>query len=310
MKTCEELLEEYMLRRNEYRSKKINFIGVEGFDVYNITGHFEDNENLIIAGRVEKRDTEYSNVMFFKKLDNDWIRMEDVGVFELQDPFVTKINGELVLGGVEVYPHKTIANTLGYRTVFYKGNNIKTLVKFASGPEMMKDIRLIELEDKNIAVFTRPQGEVGGCGQIGFTILKSLTELNENSISSAQLLLDQFSEKNWGGANELHILKNGLIGVLGHIAYYDENRNRHYHSVTFAINPSNKQTSPLKVIAIRDDFEPGEYKREDIIDVIFSGGLRRLGNGCAELYAGVSDAEAHLILISDPFEEYEKVELM
>jgi hypothetical protein len=109
----------------------------------------------------------------------------------------------------------------------------------------------------------------------------------------------------WGGANELHLLSNGLIGVLGHVAYFDEKMNRHYYAMAFSFNVETSETSPVKLIASRKNFNTGEYKRKDIIDVIFSGGINRLQDGMAELFVGVSDAEAHKILIQDPFLEYE-----
>lgn len=61
-------------------------------------------------------------------------------------------------------------------TQFYRGYRIDSMHHFSSGPAMMKDIRLIELLDGRIGVLTRPQGEVGGRGQIGFTIIDSLEE--------------------------------------------------------------------------------------------------------------------------------------
>jgi len=109
-----------------------------------------------------------------------------------------------------------------------------------------------------------------------------------------------------GGANELHILKNGLIGVLGHIACFDNSGNRHYYPMTFAFNMKTKEASPIKIIATRKNLPAGDYKRKDIIDVIFSGNIVRKENAKAELYCGVSDAEAHKILIDDPFLEYEE----
>ena len=79
---------------------------------------------------------------------------------------------------------------------------------------------------------------------------------------------------------------------------------KHYYAMAFAFNPLTKEVSPIKLIATRKNFKPGESKRKDINDVIFSGGLKRLNDGTAVLYAGVSDIEAHKILIEDPFLEY------
>ena len=52
-----------------------------------------------------------------------------------------------------------VENALHWRTRFYRGQH-QNLVPFAQGPDGMKDIRLVELPDGDIGVFTRPQGEV------------------------------------------------------------------------------------------------------------------------------------------------------
>jgi len=304
-KTCASLLMEFDTKRRNIQSEKLKFVGVEGKDVYNITKPFEDAGEMVIAGRVESRDSEESEVNFFKEIDGIWVKVERNIKLTLQDPFVTKIAGELILGGVEVFPHPITQGFLGYRIVFYKGADINRLQKFAVGPDLMKDIRLLELPQQKILVFTRPQGDIGGRGRIAFTVINSLTELNVHTIEKAELLPKQFVETEWGGSNELHLLKNGLIGVLGHVCCYDKTMCRHYYAMTFSFNLETREVSPIKLIAARENCQPGEYKRCDIIDVIFSGGINRLSDGMAEFYAGVSDAEGQKILIEDPFLEYE-----
>lgn len=126
------------------------------------------------------------------------------------------------MGGVEVItagddPQKIVS----WVTQFYRGYRIDSMRHFSSGPAMMKDIRLIELQDGRIGVFTRPQGEKGGRGMIGFTIIDSLEELNEQTFLEAEIFQDQFVREEWGGANEAHLLKNGHVGVLGHMACFD-----------------------------------------------------------------------------------------
>lgn len=115
----------------------------------------------------------------------------------------------------------------------------------------------------------------------------------------------QFIPEEWGGANELHRIAGGKIGVLSHIAGFDTEGNRHYYSTAFCFNPETGEYGPMKMIAERRNFQPGPSKRPDLEDVIFSGGLVRLGGGKAELYCGVSDAEGQKVLIDDPFDEYE-----
>jgi Protein of unknown function (DUF1861) len=305
-KTCAELVGIYLEKDQPVNPEKLTFADVGERDVYNITAPFEDEGELVIAGRVEARDTEHSEVYFFVNRDGVWSPREGAPVFKLQDPFVTRIAGELVLGGVEIFPHPTNEGALGWRTVFYKGSSIEMLKRFFKGPDGMKDLRLAELKDGSVAVVTRPQGEKGGRGKIGFASIPSLKELTLDVIEEAPLLEGQFAEGEWGGANELHILANGLIGVLGHIASFDDEGNRHYYPMVFALNPETGEHTEIQLIAIRDDFLAGDSKRPDLVDVVFSGGLVRKEDGTADFYAGISDAEAHKITVKDPFDQFEK----
>lgn len=308
IKTCADYVEEYKKKEQPFNPEKLKFFGLDNKDVYNISAPFMDEGELVIAGRVESRDSEQSEVYFFVQQDGEWVQREGTPVFKLQDPFHTRISGELVLGGVQTFPQPTIenANALGWRTVFYKGTRINNLREFAHGPDGMKDLRLIELKDGTIGVLTRPQGAKGGRGKIGFTKVASLEELTHSVINEAPILERQFIEAEWGGGNEAHLLSTGLIGVLGHIACFDEEGNRHYYPMVFTLNPETNEFSKLELIAVRNNFLEGPSKRPDLVDVVFSGGLVRNENGTADLYAGISDAEAHKITIKDPFLQYER----
>ncbi|MDQ0192863.1 DUF1861 family protein [Paenibacillus wynnii] len=305
-RTCTQLLDTFYANLRTTRVEKLAFSGVGNRDVYNITAPFRYNGEEVIMGRVEERDSEFSQVFFFTCENEVWSPRAHTHTYNLQDPFYSIINGELIVGGVEVItdpdePEKIMS----WVTQFYRGFNIDSLCHFSSGPGTMKDIRLIELTDGRVGVFTRPQGIRGGRGKIGFTIIPSLDELNEQTFIDAEVFQDQFVPSEWGGANEAHLLKNGHVGVLGHIACFDTIDNKHYYSIVFSLNPETKETSPIKIIAARSDFPIGPGKRPDLKDVIFSGGLIRFGTGRAILSVGVSDAEAYHIDIPDPFDEYE-----
>nr|WP_245987535.1 DUF1861 family protein [Cohnella lupini] len=293
--------------KTAFQGSKLVFTGVGTRDVYNISAPFKDNGELVIAGRVEDRDKELSEVMFFVERRGEWIPRNGAPVFALQDPFFTFIGDELVFGGVEVYfdgddPHYVTS----WRTVFYRGHSIQDLEPFAKGPETMKDIRLVEQANGRIGVFTRPMMVEGARALIGYAEIATLEELTEETINDAELLRHQFLPEEWGGANEAHVLTNGMIGVLGHIARMEANNIRHYYPMVFAFNPADHRYTPVRLIATRSMFPDGPAKRPDLEDVIFSGGLVRHKDGTASLYAGVSDAEAHVIRIPDPFLEYEK----
>jgi hypothetical protein len=304
VKTCRKLLTEFS--GTPTNPENLLFTGIGDKDVYNITAPFEDEGELVIAGRTESRDSEHSCVYFFVERNGEWVPRENSPVLELQDPFFTKIAGELVLGGVQIFPHPTKEGALGWRTVFYKGQSINSLKEFAKGPDGMKDLRLVELKDGSIGVLTRPQGDKGGRGKIGWTRISSLDELTIDVINDAPLIEGQFMDEQWGGANEPHLLANGLVGVLGHIASFDQEGNRHYYPMAFALDPDTAEVSDITLICARKYFLPGPAKRPDLVDVVFSGGLvRNIDEGKAVLYAGISDAEAQRITIDDPFLGYE-----
>lgn len=305
-KSVDQLLLEFTDYNIKHEKSKIKFSGIEeGKDVYNITAPFEDGGNTYIAGRVEARDSEFSNVVFFRRTETAWTAETGTVPLFLQDPFVTRIDGLLILGGVEVFDDEEKPGSLNYRTVFYKGTSIRSLERFAKGPDRMKDIRLCQLQDRRILVMTRPQGETGGRGKIGYTIINALNELNEASILAADILEGQFLPEEWGGCNELHLLRNGRVGILSHIAKYDKEGNRHYYSTAFCFEPETGRHTPMNIIAVRANFADGPSKREDLKDVIFSGGLLREDDGSARLFCGVSDSEGHTITIRDPFLPFE-----
>lgn len=279
---------------------KLTFAGVGGQDVYNITAPFSSANLTVIAGRVEPRDKEHSTVFFFQEEGGVWQPIPGAPTFQLQDPFATFVNNELVFGGVRIYetPHG-----IGWKTIFYRGTDIFSLAECFAGPNGMKDIRLCDMENGRISVFTRPQGVKGGRGTIGYTQCRGLDALSCELIEAAPLIEHMFHASDWGGANEAHLLPNGEIGVLSHAACYendDEPKERHYYSTAFTFNPASLSFRDFKIIASRDQFLHGPAKRPDLMDVIYSAGLVRC-DGVTRLYAGVSDTEAHWIDIPDPF---------
>jgi len=308
-KSCELLLTQFRQSRRADAAlgEKLAFTGAGDRDVYNITAPFQDDGEWVIAGRVEERHSEISEVMFFVKRSGKWTPREGAPVFNLQDPFVAFVRGEMVFGGVEVYfdgddPHYVTS----WRTVFYRGSCVKDLKPFAKGPLTMKDIRLAELANGRIGVFTRPMMVNGARAMIGYAEIGDLSELTEDVMAHAELLHGQFLPDEWGGANEAHLLANGMIGVLGHIACMEDNNIRHYYPMAFGFDPASRKSTAIKLLAERSMFPDGPAKRPDLQDVLFSGGIVRLDGGKASMYTGVSDAEAHIIVIDDPFLEYEQ----
>lgn len=304
--SCRDLLAAFTSRNGHaLDTDKLRFLGVDGSDVYNTTAPFQHDGKLIIAGRVEPRETELATVVFFEQRpDGAWEPTAGAPRFQgLQDPCVAVIAGELVVGGVRS-PVELADGRRSYRMEFYRGRTLGELRQFLVGPDGMKDIRLVELPDRRVGVFSRPQGAVGGRGKIGYRVVASLADLTADIIESAPLFPGQFLDEEWGGANEIHVLSNGKLGVLGHIACFDEREHRHYYGMVFCVD-THGVPSPLRMIAQRSMFPVGPSKRPDLADVIFSGGILRHGDGIATLFAGVSDAETASLRIPDPFAEFE-----
>jgi len=303
-KTVAQLLQEYRNHTPPTHSQKITFVGDLIGDIYNITSPFVFNGETIMAGRVEPRDSELSSVMFFRNNDDRCTLIKDDSQFKNhQDPCCCVIGDELILGGV-VYPVQRSDGTTTYQMVFYRGTSLSTLTPFFKGPEGMKDIRICGLPNGRVLVMTRPQGGESGMGEIGYHIFDDLDSINADVIQTATLFKDQFVSGEWGGANQLFVLNDTTVGVLGHISYFEmvnEVNVRHYYPMVFEFDLITQKTTPPRIIAERSCFPVGPAKRPDLIDVVFSGGMVRTGDGAAILYAGLSDTEAGFCHLPDPF---------
>ncbi len=303
---ADDLLKEFHNNKNQpVNPKKIIFNDVDGYDVYNPTAPFIFQGQTYIVSRVESRDSENSLAVFFV-LQEDGSYSPDIKIkrYKLQDPFVCFIHNQIVFGGTEIFPNPKDPSQLHWRAKFYYGTDLTDLKELTIGPDGMKDIRLVELKDQRIGVFTRPQGVIGGRGKIGFTIISNLQELSATVINGATLI-ELFDDKEWGGCNEATLLNNGKIGILGHIAKFTTGEIRHYYPMVFCLDPKTKEYYGMKIIAERKNLLDGPAKRQDLIDVLFSSGLVRNNLGKATLYTGVSDVEVQSIEIEDPFLRFE-----
>ncbi len=313
------------------RGKKLRFWRSAFHDVYNITaplvlepevhplpvGELKIGASTYILGRRERRrDAREAAVVWFKKGPGFWLFDKSMPIIRGEDPFVTKIHDAdgtwIVVGTVVVDWPADQKNemALAWRTEFRRGRTIAELraalrkAPFAVGPQNMKDIRLVGLPDGSIGVFTRPQGKIGGLGKIGFTKIRSLDELKPGKLRAAPIIEGLFKEKEWGGANEIHVLDKDHVGVLGHVACMTAGprgeKIRHYRAMAFVFNHRTRQFSKYKIIASRADFPRGGAKHRTLKDVIFTGGLVRHADGTASLYVGLSDREAGVKTIKDP----------
>ena len=305
--------QEFAENRDVKNANFLTFAAPDGKDVYNPSTPFLSNGKEVIAGRVQARNEDDCVTMFFSQDSDGFYKpIADAPILPLEDPFVCHINGEIVLGGMQI--ERDDAGAASWRTHFYKGLDIYSLKEFAKGPAHTKglrlDIRLLELPDGQIAVCTRPQGDLflqkHGCmAKIGFTILPSLSAFTAETAEKAPFIQDIFLPDEWGGVNELHNLPDGKIGAVGHKSYMDVRdgvTHIHYYSISFTICPDTLETGDVKVICSRDCFAGQESREPYVYDVTFPAGIVRTdGNDRVQIYTGISDCSVGVASIPNPF---------
>jgi hypothetical protein len=211
----------------------------------------------------------------------------------LQDPFVVKLGRELVVGGVHVTPQAD--GTMKWRTDFYRGADLSHMALFLQGPDQMKDIRLAPMPDGRVLVLTRPQGGAAGLGKLGLLIVPNLEALTAQQIAAAPLLQGNIADNNWGGANQILKVDGNQALVLGHLARHKADQTLQYTAMVMTIDLKLQAITSAEMIATRADFQPGDAKRPDLEDVIFSGGYEA---NTRRIYVGTSDAEAQCAKVS------------
>ncbi len=275
------------------KSKVLSFTNSNGKIVYNPSIPFEHKGKIYMCVRIESFESELDSQTFFAyeidKNANLWSIDYSLESLPLQDPSYIKINGETLILGVRVWQKD---GKIKWKQDIYRGNSINNLEYFTSGPIGMKDIRLVDLEDR-IGVFTRMRGRVWSRGKIGYFEVKNVDELGaltKKKWCSAKIINDLFGNTEWGGVNQAIKLPGGEIGVIGHIAHQTINNKseleKHYRGMCFRFNPKTNTHSELRIIATRADFPRTSSKRSpELNDVIFSGGIDIENN----FYCGLSD---------------------
>lgn len=297
-----------------YEKAKLTFLGVDGYDVYNCSVLFEEDGKTYLFGRVEKREVWASSwVSLFQEIDKDVFQLVPASrSYQLEDPFITKIHGEYILGGTHV--HKSNSKVDTFYSYFYRGKSIKELEYFTSGPRRMKDVRLIELEDGKIGVFSRPRGadilkKYGSESIIGYTQISNLEELNGEIIEKAEIIPGLFEKGEWGGCNQVYNLDNGDLGVIGHIAEKTQGEKgliySTYMNMAFIFNPKDHCAYNFKLIGTRDSYVEGPAKLPYLSDCVFTSGITLRQDGKVDLYSGLGDCEEGRITIDNPFENRE-----
>ena len=271
----------------------------EHIDVYNPAVIVGPN-GVEFLGRAEGRKTPYSTLaIHFRFTNEDWIPQNNIAL-PLEDPAIAHIDGKTVVAGVKLEKDIRTASS-NWKTVFYEGTSLDDLEKLdEESPLGMKDVRFTKLKvlKKGTAVYTRPRELKGGLGQIGFTTIDSLGDLSAKVIENAPLINARFPEGEWGGVNQAQELPDGRVLALGHRAYRDKKKARHYFPWAFVHDPVTGEIQDLGILAESSDFPPTVAKAWDLRDVLFSAGFILEGNRLT-LYVGTRDTGVGRIVIDN-----------
>lgn len=271
----------------------------EGKDVYNPSVPFIYQDKVILIARVEERISEQGSLSVYYERNNHgiWEKIESAPLYEMQDPFIAKVKGLYILGGVAVDWQGLRERT--FRTELMVGADPFNLEHLATGPLGMKCIRLVELSDGRVGICTRPQGGEYGLGKIGYLSVDDLNHLKHTDLQKAFLLPDLFGRRMWGGINQLFCLENGNLGGIGHRAWFtDDGTERIYEAIALEFDPETLEAE-MKIIAKRANFPQTPAKRPDLKNVFYPSGIY-WDNGW-RLIGGLSDTSIGEIEIDYPF---------
>lgn len=310
------LREAFQVSKKIYESHLLTFKGVEGYDVYNCSIPFTYNNKTYLFGRVERRhEWARSWVRLFEQIAPDtWQLVPDSMIYALEDPYISFIHTQIILGGTHV--RYTCGKQDVYYGHFYRGTQLDDLYYFTTGPDNMKDIRIVELLDGRIGVFSRPRSQhiqqtYGSESIIGFTLINTLDELSPDVIQQAKPINGLFGQNEWGGCNQCYLLDTGLIGVIAHKCYksIDQNGIEHlvYMNSSFVFDPCMHHLLDSRIIATRDCYPEGPAKLDTLEDVAFSSGIVMRKDGKVDLYSGLGDCLEGRVVIDYPFEGFGKI---
>ena len=296
--------------------RKLTFRGVDGYDVYNCSIPFGWHGGIYLFGRVEKREEwARSWVYLFRKTGDDLFeRVPESMIYTIEDPYVAVIRGELCMGGTYVVRMRNEVKT--YWANFYRGQDLMNLYYFTTGPDYMKDIRLVDMGEKGIGVFSRPRDKAteekyGSLSIVGFTTIRSLDELDDKTVGEAEVIDGMFETGEWGGCNQCYLLDSGYIGIIGHKCYHydweDGRKMQAYCNTAFVFDPETHTLLDEKVIGTRTCYPAGPAKVWNTADCAFTSGIVMREDGKCDLYSGIGDTEEGVVTIDYPFEGYGRI---
>ena len=151
----------------------------------------------------------------------------------------------------------------------------------------MKDIRLVQLADGKIGLFSRP-------GYVGYTVVNSLDEITSDLIKNAPPIDGFIGEGQNGSVNQAYLLDSGLVGIIGHLAYRAKTTKKQAFFCRFTpifprfSGPEEQRSFPdYKVIGTRPCYPDFPPKLPRLADCTFTSGIVMRDDGKVDLYGGM-----------------------
>jgi len=312
-KTIAELLADRVEYCGDEQDYLLEFDIPEGYIAYNPSVPFKNGDEWMMLVRVERVEDEAESEVWAFHCDPDTKMQryggeapsEDDEIWRKigQDPSVAIIGDELIVGAIEVRPDENNPTMLVYRQAFWRGASLDSLEPFVAGPDGMKDIRVVDMGDGQVGVYTRPQEDIlegAGPGKIGFRMLNSIDQLAQIDLVADVPIVDGlFADGEWGGVNHVEHLGDGINRVWGHVARWvdvepgvvEGDRIREYYGVVFIHDTNTGDISDMQIVAGYDDFDQSQItpKRDDLRRIVFPAGcgIFALGDSSVVIREGV-----------------------
>lgn len=322
---------------NKSKGRLLTIVGIKPDEIsYNPAvipqkGNHITTGQPIIAVRIENVQsswldphTYHPRIMFFKRRGDYLLHLPNTPIFyQYEDPWATWIASgdnppQLLFGAVKFDTKKHLVSTHLFIAKSIHELNRNNPVAIIKG---MRDIRITQIKNGKLAVFTRPTQGKAYPGRIGFTLINTIEEI-ETAVTKAFLLKFNLDMQTKIGANEAWTQKitnssgkiQESIHVFCHLATTDPTRQNdclvydfehnpiHYSGYEFNLNPQNPFAKPLTLrkIADRRNFPENTSLSKNILykDVIFPGGTG--GANFTEYYAGVEDSRVGVLDLATP----------
>lgn len=253
------------------------------------------NETHMIAA---VKDSTYESKLVLLKKDTGFLYHieKELPIVNVLYPHITLLNGMIALEGI------LSIDSNNKQVCLYVGESLDTLELKLVLPSFITGMRIVEYNNRIHAFFTVKGGQYEH-GKIAYQSYASLDDMKRSTFNNIQVFSNHFIRGEFGGVNDIHILRNGLFGIIGHAAYVDHDGFKHSYPIAFGFNIENHKSTKLKVLLEKSSLNI-KIPKQHFNDSMFISGLNRGANNRANLIVE-TDHKIFSIIIDDPFIEFE-----